>query len=118
MSTSLALPPVATAAWPEGPASSATGRWLASTKRMSSASGLALSRVSCIHQFSFYLCVTASLARARSYDNVLTYPCMVPPVRTEKRLERRVVDGVEQEVEVEVELPLKRLFLFPGKEVR
>jgi len=56
--------------------------------------------------------------RAWSYDNVLTYPCMVPPVRTEKRVERRVVDGVEQEVEVEVELPLKRLFLFPGKEVR
>ena len=43
---------------------------------------------------------------------------MVPPVRTEKRVERCVVDDVEQEVEVEVELPLKRLFLFPGKEVR
>jgi hypothetical protein len=56
--------------------------------------------------------------RAWSYDNVLTYPCMVPPVRTEKRVERRVIDGVEHEVEVEVELPLKRLFLFPGKEVR
>ncbi|KAF9783337.1 hypothetical protein BJ322DRAFT_147206 [Thelephora terrestris] len=56
--------------------------------------------------------------RAWSYDNVLTYPCMAPPVRTEKRLEKRIVDGVEKEVEVEVELPLKRLFLFPGKEVR
>ena len=56
--------------------------------------------------------------RAWSYDNVLTYPCMAPPSRTEKRVEKRVVDGVEQEVEVEVELPLKRLFLFPGKEVR
>jgi hypothetical protein len=43
---------------------------------------------------------------------------MVPPVRTERRLEKRILDGVEQEVEVEVELPLKRLFLFPGKEVR
>jgi len=29
-----------------------------------------------------------------------------------------VVDGVEHEFKVEVELPLKRLFLFPGKEVR
>ncbi|KAF9643406.1 hypothetical protein BDM02DRAFT_1507584 [Thelephora ganbajun] len=56
--------------------------------------------------------------RAWSYDNVLTYPCMVPPIRTEKRLEKRVIDGVEQEVVIEVELPLKRLFLFPGKEVR
>jgi len=56
--------------------------------------------------------------RAWSYDNVLTYPCMAPPVRTERRLEKRILDGVEQEVEVEVELPLKRLFLFPGKEVR
>ena len=49
-----------------------------------------------------------------AYDNVIEYPCMVPPVRTEKRL----IDGVEQEVEIEVELPLKRLFLFPGKKVR
>jgi hypothetical protein len=43
---------------------------------------------------------------------------MVPPVRTEKRFEKRTVDGVERDVEVEFELPLKRLFLFPGKEVR
>jgi len=56
--------------------------------------------------------------RAWSYDNVLTYPCMVPPVRTEKRIEKRIVGGVERDIEVEVELPLKRLFLFPGKEVR
>jgi hypothetical protein len=49
---------------------------------------------------------------------------MVPPVRTEKRLEKRVVDGVEREVEVEVRiasqeaLPLPRqgssLELFPS----
>jgi len=69
-------------------------------------------------QLFFYSCLFASSARAWSYDNVLTYPCMAPPTRTEKRLEKRVVDGVEREVEVEVELPLKRLFLFPGKEVR
>jgi hypothetical protein len=56
--------------------------------------------------------------RAWSYENVLTYPCMVPPTRTERRLEKCMIDGVEREVEVEVELPLKRLFLFPGKEVR
>jgi len=71
------------------PASSATGQLLASTNRMSSASGLTLSRVSCIHKLSFYLCLTASLAHAW-----------------------------EQEVEVEVELPLKRLPLFPCNEVR
>jgi len=56
--------------------------------------------------------------RAWSYDNVLTYPCMVPPVRTETRVEKRIVDGVERDVKVEVEVPLKRLFLFPGKEIR
>ena len=38
-----------------------------------------------------------SPARAWTYDNVLTYPCMVPPIRTETRLERRVVDGVERD---------------------
>ena len=65
-----------------------------------------------------FLCSPVLEVRAWSYDNVLTYPCMVPPTRTEKRFEKRVVDGVEQEVEVEIELPLKRLFLFPGKEVR
>jgi len=40
------------------------------------------------------------------------------PPKKEKRIEQRVINGVEQDVEVEVELPptpLKRLFLFPGK---
>ena len=41
------------------------------------------------------------LACVWSYDNVLTYPCMVPPVRMEKRVERRVIDNVEWEVEAE-----------------
>jgi len=31
--------------------------------------------------------LSTSPARAWSYDNVLAYPCMAPPVRTEKRLE-------------------------------
>jgi len=53
---------------------------------------------------SFHLCLTSSLvARAWLYDNNLTYPCMVPPVRTGRHLERCVVDSVKQEVEVEVE---------------
>ena len=86
--------------------------------RISSASGLALSRVSSIHKLSFYSCLTASLAHAWSYDDVLTYPCTILPVRMEKCLERRIIDSVEQEVEVEVELPLKGLPLFPCKEVR
>ena len=36
--------------------------------------------------------------------------------KKEKRIERKVVDGVEQDVEVEVEVtqPIKRLFLFGG----
>ena len=36
--------------------------------------------------------------------------------KKEKRIERRLVDGVEQDVEVEVEVeePIKRLFLFGG----
>ena len=77
-----------------------------------------VSRVSHILTFSFHsIYLFFPLARAWSYDNVLTYPCMALPVRTETRLETRVVDGVEREFEVEVELPLKRLFLFPGKEV-
>jgi hypothetical protein len=40
------------------------------------------------------------------------------PPKMEKRIEKQVVDGHEVEVEVEVEVvqPLKRLFLFPGKE--
>jgi len=59
--------------------------------------------------------------RSWSYDNLVTYPIMQLPPKKEKRVERRFVDGVEKEVEIEVELPpapLKRLFLFPGKDVR
>ncbi|KAG0701394.1 hypothetical protein DFH29DRAFT_1000250 [Suillus ampliporus] len=60
----------------------------------------------------------AQQTRAWSYDNMKTYPVMMPPAKKEKRIERRMVDGVVREVEVEVEVvqPLKRLFLFPGKE--
>ncbi|KAI0322000.1 hypothetical protein OF83DRAFT_1050165 [Amylostereum chailletii] len=58
--------------------------------------------------------------RSWSYDNVPTYDIMPMPKRKEKRYERQVVDGVARtvEVEVEVEPTMKRLFLFPGKEVR
>ncbi|KAF9468528.1 hypothetical protein BDZ94DRAFT_1279631 [Collybia nuda] len=54
--------------------------------------------------------------RSWSYDNVRTYPVMRMPQKTVKRMEKRVVDGVETEVEVEVVVdePLKRLFLFPA----
>jgi hypothetical protein len=65
-----------------------------------------------------FVYLLACPVRAWSYENVLTYPCMVPPIRTEKHHEKQVVNGVEHKVEVKVELPLKRLFLFPGKEVR
>lgn len=56
--------------------------------------------------------------RTWSYDNIKTYPVMMPPAKMEKRIEHRMVDGEVKEVEVEVEVlqPLKRLFLFPGKE--
>ncbi|GBE84837.1 hypothetical protein SCP_0700170 [Sparassis crispa] len=57
--------------------------------------------------------------RSWSYNaDTLTYPILQLP-KMEKRIEKRVVDGVEREVEVEVEViqPLKRLFLFPGKDV-
>ncbi|KAG1885062.1 hypothetical protein F4604DRAFT_149514 [Suillus subluteus] len=56
--------------------------------------------------------------RTWSYDNIKTYPVMMPPAKKEKRIEHRMVDGEVKEVEVEVEVvqPLKRLFLFPGKE--
>jgi hypothetical protein len=56
--------------------------------------------------------------RSWSYDNLVTYPVMPPIPKKEKRIQRQVVDGEEQEVEVEVEItqPLKRLFLFSGKE--
>jgi hypothetical protein len=40
------------------------------------------------------------------------------PPKTEKRIETQVIDGKTVDVEVEIEIvqPLKRLFLFPGKE--
>lgn len=59
-------------------------------------------------------------ARSWSYDNVPTYPIMPMPAKKEVRRETRVVDGVPKVVEVEVEVPnqMKRLFLFPGKEIR
>ncbi|KAG2028664.1 hypothetical protein BDR03DRAFT_1019502 [Suillus americanus] len=54
----------------------------------------------------------------KSYDNIKTYPVMMPPAKKEKHIEHRMVDGEVEEVEVEVEVvqPLKRLFLFPGKD--
>ncbi|EGN98340.1 hypothetical protein SERLA73DRAFT_161157 [Serpula lacrymans var. lacrymans S7.3] len=57
--------------------------------------------------------------RSWSYDNVKTYPVMMPPPKKEKRIEKRVVDGEEKDIEVEIEIhqPLKRLFLFPDKDV-
>ncbi|KAF8555723.1 hypothetical protein OG21DRAFT_1521572 [Imleria badia] len=56
--------------------------------------------------------------RSWSYDNIKTYPVMMPPPKKEKRIETRIVEGYLKEVEVEVEVvqPLKRLFLFHGKE--
>ncbi|KIK95158.1 hypothetical protein PAXRUDRAFT_827273 [Paxillus rubicundulus Ve08.2h10] len=56
--------------------------------------------------------------RSWSYDNMKTYPVMMLPPKKEKRIETRIVDGKAKEVEVEVEIvqPLKRLFLFHGKE--
>jgi hypothetical protein len=59
-------------------------------------------------------------ARSWSYDNVKTYPIMPIPPKKEKRIEKRIVDGEEVDIEVEVEVfaPLKRLFLFAGKETR
>lgn len=59
-----------------------------------------------------------STARSWSYDNLMTYPVMPQAPRREKRIERRVVDGVERDVEVVVEVvqPLKRLFLFADKD--
>ncbi|KZT73891.1 hypothetical protein DAEQUDRAFT_761842 [Daedalea quercina L-15889] len=52
-------------------------------------------------------------------DDTMTFPILQIP-KKEKRIERRTVNGKEQEVEVEVEVhePLKRLFLFPGKDGR
>lgn len=56
--------------------------------------------------------------RSWSYDNVRTYPVMMPPPKKEKRIITRVIDGETKEVEVEVEVTpqVKRLFLFAGKE--
>lgn len=56
--------------------------------------------------------------RTWSYDNIKTYPVMMPPAKKEKRIEHRMVDGEVKEVEVEVDVvqPLKRLFLFADKE--
>ncbi|KAI8978754.1 hypothetical protein BD414DRAFT_530481 [Trametes punicea] len=56
-------------------------------------------------------------ARAWSYSSeAFTYPIMPRRPKIVKRIEKRIVDGVEQEVEVEVEEyePIKRLFLFGG----
>ena len=61
--------------------------------------------------------LTSSPARTWSYSSeTFTYPIMRTAPKKEKRIERRLVDGVEQDVEVEVEVeePIKRLFLFGG----
>ncbi|KAF9488679.1 hypothetical protein BDN71DRAFT_1435968 [Pleurotus eryngii] len=52
--------------------------------------------------------------RPWSYDNVMTYPIMKLPPKKVKHLEKRVINGVEQQVEVEVEVEevRKKLFLF------
>ena len=66
------------------------------------------------------LCVIYSsriLARTGSYSSeTYKYPIMRTAPRKEKRIVRKVIDGVERdfEVEVEVEEPIKRLFLFGG----
>jgi hypothetical protein len=41
------------------------------------------------------------------------------PPQKEKCIQKRMVDGLEVDVDVEVEVvePMKRLFLFPGKEI-
>ncbi|KAH9832098.1 uncharacterized protein C8Q71DRAFT_281686 [Rhodofomes roseus] len=50
-------------------------------------------------------------------DNTMTYPILQIP-KKEKHIERKIIDGREQDAEVEVEVhqPLKCLFLFPGKD--
>lgn len=47
----------------------------------------------------------------------MMFPILRIP-KKEKRIEQRMVDGELRDVEVEVEIvePLKRLFLFPGKD--
>lgn len=61
---------------------------------------------------------TSCVVRSWSYTDTFTYPIMQIAKR-EKRIERKIVDGVEKDVEVIVEVPRdnKRLFLFPGKAV-
>ncbi|EIW81000.1 hypothetical protein CONPUDRAFT_165236 [Coniophora puteana RWD-64-598 SS2] len=56
--------------------------------------------------------------RSWSYDNVKTYPVMMPTPNKEKRIVKRVVDGEEKDVEIEVEVTphLKRLFIFDDRE--
>ncbi|KAG2155967.1 uncharacterized protein EDB93DRAFT_1101727 [Suillus bovinus] len=58
----------------------------------------------------------APQTRTWSYDNIKTYPVMMPPTTKEKRIEQHMINGEVKEIEVEVVQPLKRLFLFPGKE--
>lgn len=56
--------------------------------------------------------------RSWSYsDETMMFPILRIP-KKEKRIEQRIVDGELRDVEVEVEIvePLKRLFLFPGKD--
>ncbi|KAG1897144.1 uncharacterized protein F5891DRAFT_1243752 [Suillus fuscotomentosus] len=52
-----------------------------------------------------------------SYNNIKTYPVMMPAAKKEKHIKHHMVDSEVEEVEVEVKRvqPLKRLFLFPGK---
>lgn len=61
--------------------------------------------------------VVAHLVSVRpwSYDNVKTYPTMMPP---KKKIVKHIIDGYLMEVKVEVKVvqPLKRLFLFHEKE--
>ena len=56
--------------------------------------------------------------RSWSYDNVKTYPVMMPTPKKEKRIVKQVVDGEERDVEIEVEVTphLKRLFIFDDRE--
>lgn len=59
------------------------------------------------------------LASSGSYDNFKTYQILHLLAKTEKRRERRIVDGVEVEVEAVVMESIKRLFLFTaGRRVR
>ena len=77
----------ATATSPEGRASSVMDQWLAPPSRMNSASSHALLRVCDPSTLSLIpSLISISLSSAcMAYDNVIKYPCIVPPVRTEKR---------------------------------